>query len=58
MIIYNSSHTHTHTYCIHFSFYKKGKEIFDLTKRITDLIPENNEYSWKVGYLDFLKTLT
>jgi hypothetical protein len=24
--------------------YRKGKEIFDLIKRITDLIPENNEY--------------
>jgi hypothetical protein len=24
--------------------YRKGKEIFDLIKRITDLIPENNKY--------------
>ena len=28
--------------------YRKGKEIFDLVKRITDLIPENNEYLMEI----------
>lgn len=28
--------------------FQKGKEIFDLIKRITDLIPENNEYLMEI----------
>jgi len=29
--------------------YRKGKEIFDLVHKITDLIPEDNEYLKEVG---------